>query len=300
MAATVDAVSLVASISDAKEGDESAQMRVVAAMVWAAFSCPAAIRPLYDSIARLWLASGEIDEHPSDLPQAPLEASFWEGFWPVVEYGRKKMYTPATATAGIATVSSATHPDFLALAEHGAERRFGSNDVGSRMPDIDPEVLTSCPPDSLGNELSTMIANGGYDLDIGENRELRTLPPTLHRLHAHVDRLDGAWRAVAGYDSTDSHLIAMAGFQLAQTGHLFSASALAIFSALAHFVIPKSFHLLAHLIAEGWRHGRETPPLLGLDWQSQWDKPLGAVRERFGIPVYKSIFNKNLFYTLPR
>ena len=126
MAATVEAAPLVASIRDAKDAkdtDESAQMRVVAAMVWAAFSRPDAIRPLYDSIARLWFASGEIDEHPSDLPQAPLQASFWEGFWPVVEYGRKKMYTPATATAGIATVSSATHPDFLALAEGGAERR---------------------------------------------------------------------------------------------------------------------------------------------------------------------------------
>ena len=191
MAATVEAASLAASISDAKAGDESAQMRVVAAMVWAAFSCPDAIRPLYDTIARLWLASGEFAEPPSDLPQAPLQASFWEGFWSAVEYGRKKMYTPATATAGIATVSSATHPDFLALAEHGAERRFSSNDVGSRMPDIDPEVLTWCPPDSLGNALSEMIADGSYDLDIGRKRELRALPPTLHRLHAHVDRLDG-------------------------------------------------------------------------------------------------------------
>ena len=300
IAATVDAASLVESIGDAKDDDESAQMRVVAAMVRAAFSCPDAVRPLYDTIARVWLASGEIEEAPSDSPQAPLEASFWEGLWSAVDHGGKEPYTPATATARIAVVSSATHPDFLALAERGAKRRFGSSEALGPVPDTRPRVWTACPPDSIGHLLSQMSADGAFDPDVGKRRELRALPPTLLHLHALVDRLDGAWHAVAGYDATDSHLIAMAAFQLAQTGHLFSASALALFATLAQFIIPKSFHLLIHLIAEGWRHGRETPSLLGIDWPSQWDQPVGAVRERYGITMYTSIFSKQLFDSLPR
>ena len=38
----------------------------------------------------------------------------------------------------------------------------------------------------------------------------------------------------------------------------------------------------------GWRHGRDTPSLLGVDWKDVWDKPADKVRERLGVSVYSS------------
>ena len=301
LVASVCPNSLAATAAEAKEGVESAQMQVVAAMVRTAFSCPDGITPLYDTLAALWLASGDVPEQSGDCPCAPLDGSFWDEFWRAVEQGAREPYTPATATARIATVSRATDPEFLTLAERLAEARFGPvAGLGETLdPVLDPSAWMSCPEGSLGAAMRVLVEGNKYDPDIGSKRELRALPPTMRRLHTHADCLDGVWHAVAGYDSTDSHLIAFAAFQMAQIGHLFSAAALALFAALAHFVIPNSFHILIHLIVEGWRHGRQAPPLVKIAWQHHWDQPVAAIRHRFEIPVYKSVFSKNLFRSLP-
>ena len=293
--------SLVETITAARGGDESAQAKVVAATARAAFSCPAVVRPLYDTITDVWLGPADLSEVQTNVPGAPLPAEFWEGFWSAVDQARVTRYTPASATARIAKVSCATHADFLALAERDAQRRFLSKPAldESATDGIDPDAWSRCAIDTLGHELHHMVAAGQYDPDIGAKRELRALPPTLRRLHTHVDSLDGAWRLVAGYDIADSHLIAFAAFNLAQCGHLFSASALSVFAAIAHFVLPYSFDILMYLIAEGWRHGRRSPSMLDIDWNAHWDAPVAAVRDCYSIPVYDSVFGKNLFRTLP-
>ena len=288
-------------IKAARSGDDSAQARVVAAMAWAAFSCPDGVRTLYDAITEIWIGSGDVSAVQSDFQGAPLPREFWDGFWSAVDQARATRYTPASATARIAKVNSATHPEFLALAERVARRRFHGSPALEEAATVgfDPAIWSRCATGSLGHELHHMIGAGQYDLDIGGKRELRTLPPTLSRLHAHVDVRDGAWRLVAGYDTVDSHLIAFAAFSLAQCGHLFSASALSLFAAISHFVLPYSFDILMYLVAEGWRHGRRSPALLDIDWNAHWDAPVAAVRECCSIPAYDSVFGKNLFRTLP-
>jgi len=293
---------LADTIKAAQAGDEPAQEKVVAAIVWAAFSAPDGVYPLYDAITEVWIGAGEVPADQSGLPSAPLPAEFWEAFWSAVDQARVTRYTPASATARVADLSCATHPDFLALAERVAQHHVDASSAPwEALPvKIDPALWSRCAAGTLGHELHQMIDADQYDLEIGTKRELRTLPPTLSRLTTHVDSLDGAWRLVAGYDVIDSHLIAFAAFCLAQCGHLFSASALALFAAIAHFVLPHSFHILMYLIAEGWRHGQQSPALLSIDWDAHWDQPVAALRERHSIPVYDSVFGKNLFRTLPR
>ncbi len=125
-----------------------------------------------------------------------------------------------------------------------------------------------------------MVADGVYDVEMGTIRELRELPPHLQRVHAQADALEGVWRTVAGYDTTDSHLLAFSAFQLAQCGHLFAASALALFASLAQFVVPNSLPVLLLLISEGWRHGKETPSLLPITWRPHWGEPIEPIRAR--------------------
>ena len=105
-------------------------------------------------------------------------------------------------------------------------------------------------------------------------------------------------RAVAGYDAVESRLIACAGFAPAQCGHLFSAGAIAALSRVVYFVVPSSFPILMLLIAQGWRHGREAPDMLAIDWRSHWADPVEAIREGDGIKVYRSVFSKDLYRVL--
>ena len=280
----------------AKRGDELGEAQTLAALIWAAVCCPAGVRPVYNAIVAAWFG-GPLEDSSSDVARAPLPDAFWDEFWPAVDCARTVTYTPATSTARIAAFTQHTHPEFLALAEQCEKRDGLINDLNSY---IEPDVWESCPPDSLGYTLREMVAANAYDLAIGEKRELRVLPPKVARVNAHVNQFDGVWRAVAGYESVDSHLIAFAAFSLAQAGHLFSANALAFFAAIAHLVIPDSFGILMRLIAEGWRHGVWTPSLLGIDWRKLWGEPTTLVRARLAAAPYTSAYTKKLFYVLPR
>ena len=70
---------------------------------------------------------------------------------------------------------------------------------------------------------------------------------------------------------------------------------LASFASISCFLAPTGFYILLYLIAEGWRHGQETPDFLGIDSSSEWDNPLETIRERHGIRACRSIFSRNLF-----
>ena len=55
------------------------------------------------------------------------------------------------------------------------------------------------------------------------------------------------------------------------------------------------FGILMQLIAEGWRHGRETPPMMDIHWEAEWNRPIDEIRKAHGIPVYESVLPANLF-----
>jgi ubiquinone biosynthesis protein Coq4 len=45
--------------------------------------------------------------------------------------------------------------------------------------------------------------------------------------------------------------------------------------------------LLLEITLSGWRHGRNTPPLLGVDWPAIWAELTQSIRDRLGVSLYK-------------
>jgi len=41
-------------------------------------------------------------------------------------------------------------------------------------------------------------------------------------------------------------------------------------------------------ILTGYRHGRETPALLGVEWETLWALPIPEIRTRLGVTPYDS------------
>ena len=299
LVASIDGTGLAGAAERARDGEDGGEAWTVAAMIWAAFRCPGGLQPVYHALGSAW-AGEPLAEHADDAPdlaQAPLPDALWDALWSAVEDARRVAYTPASATRRVADIARHTHPAFLAIAER-IERHHGQLEGGSN--DVAPEGWAACPPGSLGQVLTEMVLANTYDPAVGDLREQRVLPPNVGRVNGHLDRFDGVWRTVAGYDSIDSHLIAFAAFSISQAGHLFSAGALAMFAAIAHLVIPNSLGILMHLIAEGWQHGRSVPSLLGVDWEPLWAEPPQLVRARLAVPAYRSAYSRNLFHVLPR
>lgn len=294
----VDAETLRDSLNAAKEGDADSQRSIAGAMVWAAFCCPDAIVPTYDVIAAAWLGSGEFPDIPAGLPEAPLEASFWDAFFSAVD-DAEKGYDAASITARVAALGGSVHPSFREISEDCARRHPGAgaaltNPVPGRT---DLDALGACGDPSLGQTLYRMIVDQGYDLEVLDREAiaLSTLPRSLRYLNTRILQMHDVWHLVAGYETTASHEIAISAFQLAQFGHNYSAMFLATITTISCTLQRAGFGILMQLVAEGWRHGRETPAMMDIQWEAEWNRSIEEIRRAHGIPVYQSVLPANLF-----
>jgi ubiquinone biosynthesis protein Coq4 len=73
---------------------------------------------------------------------------------------------------------------------------------------------------------------------------------------------------------------------------------LGMVTARAALERPESATLLLDIILGGWRHGRESPPILGVDWPAIWDQPLETIRSRLGLKAFESSWPADLFEQL--
>ena len=113
-------------------------------------------------------------------------------------------------------------------------------------------------------------------------------PHVPHYLNARILQMHEVWHLVAGYETTGTGQIAISSFQLAQFGHNYSAMFPAGVMAIDTFKGSRSFKLLMQVINEGWQHRRETPWMMDIGWEDEWQTPLAEIREKYGINTYRS------------
>jgi ubiquinone biosynthesis protein Coq4 len=296
-----DAESIARAVAAAKRGDSSGRIQLTAAMTWAGYSCPDATAALYDNIASAWLGYGPTPQIPEGLPEAPLEDSFWDAFWAVVE-GPPEGYDALTITVAVASLGAAVHPDFEHIAENHARKHPGAAiALTSPIPGhTDIPALAHCPPNSLGLSLYKMIVENGYDPEVldRESIKLSAMPHSLHYLNARILQMHDVWHLVAGYTTNSSNEIAISAFQLAQFGHNYSGMFLAAAMAMATTKEPRGFTILMQIITEAWHHGRQTPFMMDIEWEREWNNSLETIRTRYGIPTYKSVFPADLLESI--
>lgn len=297
----LDAEAIASAVAAAKRGDAEGRLALTAAMAWVAYSCPDATIAVCDNIATAWLGSGPTPDIPKGLPEAPLEDSFWRAFWQVVD-GHDDGYDALTITVAVASLGAALHPDMADIAlRHACAHDGAVEAIKNPIPDFtDVEALASCPPGSLGHCLHQMIVENGYDPEVldRESIALAELPHPLHYLNARILQMHDVWHLVAGYETTSSNEIAISAFQLAQFGHNYSSMFLAAVMAISTFKEPRGFTILMQIITEAWQHGRETPYMMNIEWEDEWNNSLETIRATHNIPTYQSIFPADLLESI--
>jgi ubiquinone biosynthesis protein Coq4 len=162
------------------------------------------------------------------------------------------------------------------------------------------EALVRCPAGSLGRAFHDLIVDNGFDLEVLDREALglKDLDPPHDYLNARILQCHDLWHLLAGYRTTGLHEVAISAFQAAQFGHAYSAMFLAAALSRAAVERPEAAGVLLDVILTAWTHGRESPPILGLDWPTLWDLPVEAVRERLGLATYVSPYPADLFEQL--
>lgn len=295
--ARMDAGTIREAVAAAKRGSAEGRLQLCAVMSWVAYSCPEATTAVCDTIASAWLGTGPTPEIPVGLPAAPLEESFWQAFWAVVD-GYDEGYDALTITVAVASLAGAVHPDMRDLADSHAHHHWGAAEaIKNPIPGhTDFDALSKCPENSLGQSLHRMIVDNGYDPEVLDRNAiaLSELPHALHYLNARILQMHDVWHLVAGYETTSSNEIAISAFQLAQFGHNYSSMFLAAVMTISTFKEPRGFTILMQIITEAWQHGRETPVMMNIEWEQEWNNSLEAIRRNHRIPLYQSIFPADL------
>jgi len=291
---------LAYAFAKVRHNDSAGREQILAAVCWAAFACPQAITPIFDAMADAWLGEKRhlttSKPFESDiLPSAPLEPAFWQAFWSVID---QKNFDATSITAAVASLGGAVHNSMRDLSEAAAAQHPGASAAMTRpVPGhIDLKSLSAAPKNSLGYALHKMLVDNGYDLEVLDRDaiQLSELPPALRYLNVRILQMHDVWHLAAGYSTSGSHEIAISAFQLAQFGHNYSAMFLAVVLMKSHEGMPRAFPLLLQLILEAWRHGREVPALMAIEWEAEWQHSIADIRKRYGIKPYRSALPANM------
>jgi ubiquinone biosynthesis protein Coq4 len=285
----------------AKQGDMQAAADLAALLARAGFVEPDLILDVYDAAAAGWFG----ESHPPvDLTRGTGKASpaLWQPFWDFIDDMVKTdpgTFTLRTAGLGQyvdegftqrAGEASLAYPGVPAAVAQGWPERFTM------------EALAKCPDGSLGNEFHRQIIDNNFDLEVLDRDALglRDYPPPLDYLNVRILQCHDLWHIVGGYHTTALHEVGISAFQMSQFGHNYSAQFLAFIIAKAAIRRPEGLALLMEITMGGWKHGRGTPQLLGVDWEDIWDKPTDEIRQRLGVSAYVSPVPPDLVEQLER
>jgi ubiquinone biosynthesis protein Coq4 len=283
----------------ARAGDMAAAIDLSALFARTGWIEPAHILATYDAASAGWYGEAPV---AADLTGGAHEVSpaLWSDLWDFLE-------DESPIDAGgftVRTASLARHlgPDFLPRAIAASKAFDGvMRAAEDGWPDkFRLDDLARCPQGSLGREFHDLIVDNQFDLEVLDRDALglRNLPAPLDYLNARILQCHDLWHIVGGYRTTGLHEVAISAFQLAQFGHNYSAQFLAVATANVSLKRPEGLGIIYEVILSAWRHGRATPPLLGVHWESIWHKPPEQIRDMLGMSAYPSPFPADLFEQL--
>ena len=276
------------------------QGAVALALGHAAYAAPLSILPIYDALARGWYADLA---HPQKDMSALAEAndpenilaksgrlpdSLMEKVWAVISNpevgGDELQFTKTIASFGL----ECDEP-FQVESEQALLRHPGMADaVAQALPaTVEIENLSSCSQGTLGHGFYHLITDNNFDVEVIDPSTLfgplgDELSPS-EWMNRRVLQLHDVWHIAGEFGQNSEGEIAISGFQLAQLGQQYSANFLATITLLAVAQFPSALdHILTHTM-DGWRRGRETPPLALVAWESMWNTPLDQLRKELSV-----------------
>lgn len=294
-----DAVEVRRLAAAAKAGDGEAGRDLAALWLHAAIAAPDRLAQTYDASAEGWLGRApSATAIAATAEPTPVPAAFWDAFWALVN-APAAAPDPAGVTQRTAALAGHLDPALRTRIGDAAWVYPGVRDaVAGGYPErFTLASLAKAPKGSLGGAFHDLIVDNGFDLEVLDRDALglADLPPPLDYLNARILQCHDLWHIVAGYQTSALHEVAISGFQAAQFGHHYSAMFLAMVLTKSAFARPESVGLMLDTILTAWTHGRESPPILGIDWVAIWDRPVEGVREAIGITAYASPYPADLF-----
>ncbi len=286
-----------------RAGDPEAPAGIAAACLGVATFAPECLVEIYDGLTDGWLGRSP-DARPvgGDPVVGEVSPELWDAIWAIIDdpdVGRD----PADITVRTAALAGLLPESFHDRLAAMALRYPGTAEAAAYgiPPRFQLADLARCPSDSLGGHLHSLVVDKGFDLEVLDRDALglTALPPPLDYLNVRILQCHDIWHLVGGYETSGLHEVAISGFQMAQFGHHYSSMFLGTVLTKAAFTQPfEATGFLLDTILSAYSHGRESPPMLEVQWESIWDRPVSEIRATLGVSAYDSPYPAGLLEEL--
>jgi ubiquinone biosynthesis protein Coq4 len=151
-----------------------------------------------------------------------------------------------------------------------------------RMPRLElDKLLATCPPGSLGQVLATHMQRCGLNPNLFRPAQVHT--PDDYAI-VHITETHDIWHVVTGFGNDEPGEIGLVAFYCSHTGApifiLLLAVALLNTALFNHQKTAERFDALV----EGWNAGKRARSLFGIDWATQWQRPIEEIRRELDLP----------------
>ena len=299
-----DLAELTRMAADAKASNGTAsdalRMTIAARLAHAAFLAPDRVGEIYDALAEGWMGA-PVGEAPIPTLNTPPHAApqrLWDTFWAITQDGAAGKLDALAVTSRTAQLGNELDDSFRDRVVKTSFTYEGVSEIATlplpRRHTL--EELGACPENSVGRLFYNVIVDNSFDLEVLDRDAigLSQLPSPLDYLNTRMLQAHDLWHLVGGYETTSLHEIAISAFQMSQFGHNYSAQFLAVTATIAAQGPGFGYPILMDTITSAWVHGRHTPPMITIDWESVWTGTLEEVREQFGIKAYERPYPANL------
>lgn len=280
-------------------------MEITAALGHTAFSAPLSILPVYDALARGWFADLAQPEKDADLlssahlsdakdPEKILTKSgrlpddLMKKVWGMVA-DPESVGDSARITHMIASFGQECDARYQAESEQALLRHPGmATAVHQPLPaTVKIEQLSDCPKGTLGHGFYHLITDNDFDVEVIDPSTLfgplSDAPSPMEWMNRRVLQLHDVWHIAGEFGQSNEGEVEISGFQLAQLGQQYSANFLASIMLMATAQFPAGINPLFTYTMNGWRRGRQTPPLALVAWESMWNMPLDQLRKDLSV-----------------
>lgn len=277
---------------------------LAAGLAHVAFCAPDRVGQAYDALALGWTGQAVGAAPIAVLNQPSLEApdALWPAYGAVVEEAVAGKLDAGSITARTAALGGMLDEAFRARTAAMSYAYPGVAAIAdAALPErVSLARLAACPDGSLGRRFHDLIVDNKFDLEVLDRDAigLSGLPKPLDWLNTRILQAHDLWHIVAGYETTALHEIAISAFQMAQFGHNYSAQFLSVTAGVGALAPATGYGVLMDVIVSAWRHGRETPALITIPWEREWDRSVEEIRARFGVEPYQSPYPANLIEML--
>ena len=152
-----------------------------------------------------------------------------------------------------------------------------------RLPHLDLDALEAdCAPGTVGYTVATHMKRCGLNPNIFRPADVRTKEDYAV---VHITETHDIWHVVTGFGNDEPGEIGVIAFYCSQTGAsifvLLLAAALLNTALFNHDRLQERFDA----ITEGWNAGKRARPMFGIDWTTQWHRPIEEVRRELQLPA---------------